>query len=63
MSGGSSLVCQDHVAENQKTAAQLQGLVDPLLDLVPFAAGAESHVDFIVKPNGQLYLSIKVSKV
>jgi len=50
-------------AENQKTAEELQGFVDPALDLVPFTAGGDSHVDYIVGENQQLYLEIKVSKM
>lgn len=51
-------------AENQLTAEQIQGFVDPGLDIIPFVGGSpDSHVDYVVLPDGQLYLSIKVSKM
>ncbi len=50
-------------AENQKTAEEVQGFVDPALDLIPFVAGGDSHVDYILGENKQLYLEIKVSKM
>jgi hypothetical protein len=50
-------------AENQLTAEEVQGLVDPGLDLIPFVGNSpDSHVDYIVV-DGQLYLSIRVSKM
>jgi hypothetical protein len=49
--------------QNQLTAEQVQGFVDPALDLIPFVAGGDSHVDYIIGPNDQLYLEIKVSKM
>ncbi len=49
-------------AENQKTAEEAQGFVDPALDLIPFTAGGDSKVDYIVQ-DGNLYLEIKVSKM
>jgi hypothetical protein len=48
--------------ENQLTAEQVQGFTDPALDLIPFVAAGDSHVDYIVI-DGQMYLSIKVSKM
>jgi len=39
-----------------------QSLVDPGIGLVPFANGAESHLDYVVE-NGQLFLSVKVSQI
>jgi len=50
-------------AENQKTNEQVQGFVDPVLNLVPFVAGGDSKVDYIIDENKQLYLEIKVSKM
>jgi hypothetical protein len=51
-------------AENQKTAEEVQGFVDPGLDLIPFVGGSpDSHVDYIKGENQQLYLEIKVSKM
>ena len=51
-------------AENQKTAEEIQGFVDPGLDLIPFVGGSpDSHVDYILGENKQLYLEIKVSKM
>lgn len=41
---------------------QAQSLVDPGLGLMPFATGANSHLDYIVE-NGQLFLSVKVSQI
>lgn len=38
------------------------GFVDPVLDLIPFVAAGDSHVDFIVD-KGVLYLEIKISKM
>jgi len=50
-------------AQNQLTAEQVQGFVDPGLDLIPFVGGSpDSHVDYIVV-DGNLYLEIKVSKM
>ena len=50
-------------AQNQLTAEQVQGFVNPGLDLIPFVGGsADSHVDYIVQ-DGNLYLDIKVSKM
>jgi hypothetical protein len=50
-------------AQNQLTAEQIQGFVDPGLDLIPFVGGSpDSHVDYIVV-DGNLYLEIKVSKM
>jgi hypothetical protein len=48
--------------QNQLTAEQVQGFVDPALDLIPFVAGGDSHVDFIYEA-GVFYLEIKVSKM
>ena len=49
--------------QNQLIAEQVQGFVDPGLDLIPFVGGSpDSHVDFIVD-KGILYLEIKVSKM
>lgn len=59
----SGLVTAVITAENQKTAEQVQGFVDPALTLVPFVAGGDSCVDYFVDANGQLYLRIKVSKM
>jgi hypothetical protein len=47
---------------NQLTAEETQGFVDPALGLVPFVAGGDSKVDYIME-NGLLYLEIKVSKM
>lgn len=49
--------------QNQLTDEQVQGFVDPALDLIPFTAGGDSHVDYILGENKQLYLEIKVSKM
>jgi len=49
-------------AQNQLTAEQVQGFVDPTLDLIPFSAAGDSHVDYIVQ-DGNLYLDIQVSKM
>ena len=49
-------------AQNQLTCEQVQGFVDPALDLIPFVAGGDSHVDFIYE-SGVFYLEIKVSKM
>jgi hypothetical protein len=48
--------------QNQLTNEEVQGFVDPTLDLIPFSASGDSHVDFIVV-DGRLYLEIKVSKM
>ncbi len=48
--------------QNQLTAEQIQGFTDPGLDLIPFVAGGDSHVDFIVD-KGILCLDIQVSKM
>lgn len=48
--------------QNQLTAEQVQGFTDPALDLIPFTAGGDSHVDFIYEA-GVFYLEIKVSKM
>jgi len=48
---------------NQLTNEQVQGFVDPALSLVPFTAGGDSKVDYILDENKQLYLEIKVSKM
>jgi hypothetical protein len=48
--------------QNQLTNEQVQGFTDPALDLIPFTAGGDSKVDFIVI-DGRLYLEIKVSKM
>lgn len=50
-------------AQNQLTAEQVQGFVDPALDLIPFVAGGDSMVDYILEQNKLLYLEIKVSKM
>jgi hypothetical protein len=51
------------LAQNQLTAEQIQGFVDPGLDLIPFVGNSpDSHVDYIVV-DGNLYLEIKVSKM
>ena len=49
--------------QNQLTAEQVQGFVNPALDLVPFVAAGDSHVDYILGLNDQLILEIKVSKM
>jgi len=49
--------------QNQLTCEQVQGFVDPALDLVPFVGGGDSHVDYILGENKQLYLEIKVSRM
>jgi hypothetical protein len=49
-------------AMNQTTCEEVQGFVDPVLDLIPFVAAGDSRVDYIVV-DGQLYLEIKVSKM
>jgi len=64
---GSNIVKSDFNAtvmtkQNQLTCEQVQGFVDPALDLVPFVAGGDSHVDYIVD-KGVFYLEIKVSKM
>lgn len=46
--------------QNQLTCEQVQGFVDPALDLIPFVAAGDSHVDYIVEA-GVFYLEIKVS--
>ena len=48
--------------QNQLTAEQVQGFTNPALDLIPFVAAGDSHVDYIVE-DGNLYLDIKVSKM
>jgi len=48
--------------QNQLTCEQIQGFTDPSLDLIPFVAAGDSHVDYIVE-DGNLYLDIKVSKM
>jgi len=48
--------------QNQLTAEQVQGFVNPALDLIPFVGAGDSHVDYIVE-DGNLYLDIKVSKM
>jgi hypothetical protein len=50
-------------AQNQLTAEQVQGFVDPALDLIPFVGGGDSKVDYILEENKLLYLEIKVSKM
>jgi len=50
-------------SENQLTAEQVQGFTDPALDLIPFVAAGDSHVDYILEQNKLLYLEIKVSKM
>ncbi len=62
-------------AQNQLTAEQVQGFVNPALDLVPFVTGGDSHacvpkrttacrhVDYILGQQDQLMLEIKVSKM
>ena len=50
-------------AQNQLTAEQVQGFTDPGLDLIPFVAGGDSHVDYILGQQDQLVLEIKVSKM
>jgi hypothetical protein len=50
------------LAQNQLTTEQVQGFVDPALDLIPFVAAGDSKVDYIVV-DGNLYLEIKVSKM
>ena len=37
--------------------------VDPALDMIPFVAGGDSRVDYILGENNQLYLEVKVSKM
>ncbi len=49
--------------QNQLTAEQVQGFTDPALDLIPFVAGGDSHVDYILGQQDQLILEIKVSKM
>jgi hypothetical protein len=48
--------------ENTKLNHLIQTVVDPGIGLVPFATGANSHLDF-VKEGGQLYLSVKVTQI
>jgi hypothetical protein len=48
--------------QNQLINEQVQGFVDPALDLIPFVAAGDSHVDFIVD-KGIHYLEIKISKM
>ncbi len=48
--------------QNQLTCEQIQGFTDPALDLIPFVAAGDSHVDYIVE-DGNLYLDIQVSKM
>jgi len=48
--------------QNQLTCEQVQGFTDPALDLIPFVAAGDSHVDYIVD-KGVFYLEIKVSKM
>jgi hypothetical protein len=50
-------------AQNQLTAEEVQGYVDPALDLIPFTGAGDSHVDYIRESNSLLYLEIKVSKM
>jgi hypothetical protein len=40
----------------------VQSFVDPALGIVPFATGAESHVDYTRKGE-ELWLDLKVSRV
>ncbi len=49
-------------ALNQTTNEMVQGFVDPGLNLTPFVAGGDSHVDYILV-DSVLKLSIKVSKM
>jgi len=49
-------------AHNDRTNHLVQSLVDPGMGLMPFATGADSHVDF-TKENKQLFLEIQVSQV
>ncbi|MFC1525114.1 hypothetical protein ACFL5I_01865 [Planctomycetota bacterium] len=48
--------------QNQLTCEQIQGFTATPLDLIPFVAGGDSHVDYIVD-KGVFYLEIKVSKM
>ena len=48
--------------QNQLTCEQIQGFTDPSLDLIPFVAAGDSHVDYIVE-DGNLYLDVKVTKM
>jgi hypothetical protein len=48
--------------QNQLTCEQVQGFVDPALDLIPFVATGDSYVNFIYEA-GVFYLEIKVSKM
>jgi hypothetical protein len=51
-------------AQNQLTAEQVQGFVDPGLDLIPFVGNSpDSHIDYILGPGDRLMLEIKVSKM
>lgn len=47
---------------NQVTNEEIQGFTDPALDLIPFVAGGDSHVDYVLD-KGALWLEIKVSKM
>jgi len=47
---------------NQTTCELVQGFVNPALDLVPFVAGGDSHVDYILV-DSVLKLDIKISKM
>jgi len=49
-------------ALNQTTCEMIQGFTDPALDLIPFVAGGDSHVDYILV-DGVLKLDIQVSKM
>ncbi len=49
-------------ALNQTTNEMVQGFVDPALDLIPFVAGGDSHVDYILV-DSVLKLDIQISKM
>ena len=50
------------LSENDRLNHLVQSMVDPATGLMPFATGAESHLDF-VKQGGQMYLSVKVTQI
>lgn len=47
---------------NQLTAETIQGMVYPPLDLIPFVAGGDSHVDYVMY-HSEMFLEIKISKM
>lgn len=48
---------------NQLLAEQVQGFVDPSLDLQPFVAGGSSHIDYVNDAVKGLILSVKATKM